>query len=66
MPDTKIIGSCRKVFAEVTGELEDAALMACRGQAARNRNDIRKLCGDLIGSLERTLGKLRRMRKHLR
>ena len=54
-----------KTFADVTGSLEDATLVAAEGQASPNLSAARQSCDRLIPLLETTLARLQRLRRQL-
>ena len=55
----------RKAFAELTGALEDATLVAAEGQASPNLSVARQSCDHVIALLETPLARLQRLRKRL-
>lgn len=57
--------AARKTFAELTGELEDASLIAAAGQTVFDVADARHTCDRLIATLEACLGRLQRLRRRL-
>lgn len=59
------VETVRKTLAEVTGALEDAALIAADGQAAHDITDARQICDRLTSALETCLGRLHRLRRRL-
>lgn len=59
------VETVRRALAELTGALEDAALIAAEGQAARDITDARQTCDRLIAALETCLGRLHRLRRRL-
>lgn len=65
MTDAKRVETARKVFAEVTGALEDATLVAADGQASSNLSVARHSCDRLIALLETTVAQLQRLRRRL-
>lgn len=65
MTETARVETARKAFAEVTGVLEDAAVMAADGQASPNLLAARQSCDRLIALLKTTLAQLQRLRRRL-
>lgn len=65
MTDAARVEKARVVFAEVTGTLEDAALVAAEGQAAPDLAAARSTCDRLIPLLEVCLSKLRHLRRRV-
>lgn len=59
------IETIRKAMAGLTGVLEDAALIAARGQAARDITHARRTCDRLIEVLQTCLARLQRLRRRL-
>jgi len=59
------VETVRKTLAELTGVLEDAAVIAAGGQAAHDITDARQTCDRLIAELETCLGRLHRLRRRL-
>ena len=59
MPDPSPLDTIRLVFAELTGELEDAHVIACEGQAARTMEDGRRCRLRLVAALKAMLDRLR-------
>jgi len=55
----------RKSFADATGSLEDATLVAAEGQASPNLSAARQSCDRLIAVLETCLARLQRLRRRL-
>jgi len=55
----------RKAFADVTGLLEDATIVAAEGQASPNLSSARQSCDRLIVLLEATIARLQRLRRLL-
>ena len=55
----------RSAFAEITGELEDATLIAAEAQATRDLATARPTCDRLITALEACLGRLQSLRRRL-
>ena len=54
-----------KTFADITGALEDAALLASEARAAPDQLAARKSCDCLIDAVETCLGRLHRLRRRL-
>ncbi|MBA4174720.1 MAG: hypothetical protein C0511_19220 [Hyphomicrobium sp.] len=65
MVEATRIETAREAFAEVTGALEDAALVAAEGQASPKLPAARQSCDRLIALLEATLARLQRLRRRL-
>jgi len=59
------VETARKTLAELTGELEDASLIAAEGQTALHLADARRTCDRLIAALEAYLGRLQHLRRRL-
>ena len=57
--------TARRSFAQVTGELEDATLIAAEGQAAPSIAVARDTCDDLSVRLKACLDRLQRLRRRL-
>lgn len=53
----------RMVFAEVTGALEDATLIAAEGQTALDLAATRRTCDRLPAQIEACIKQLHRLRK---
>ena len=62
---SNLVDVARKSFAQVTGELEDVALIAAEGQAAGEIDEARKACDQLIARLAICLNRLHRLRRQL-
>ncbi len=54
-----------RVFADLTGALEDATVLAAEAQATASRDDARRRCEDLIAAVNLCLVRLHRLRKRL-
>ena len=65
MTEATRIETARKTFAEITGALEDATLVAAEGQASPNLSAARQSCDRLIALLEARLARLQRLRGQL-
>jgi hypothetical protein len=65
MNEGERIEKARKAFAEVTGALEDATLVAADGQATSNLATGRQICDHLIALLESCLEQLKHLRRRL-
>ena len=65
MTEATLPKMARMAFAEVTGLLEDAALVAAEGQATPNLSAACQSCDHLITLLETTLARLQRLRRRL-
>lgn len=59
------VESARKAFAQVTGDLENAALVAADAQAAASVSAAREACDQLIARLGTGLSQLQRLRRRL-
>ena len=57
--------AARKTFADITGALEDAALLASEAQAAPNLVAARHSCDRLIAAVETCRGRLHDLRRRL-
>ena len=60
------VETARRSFAQVTGELEDATLIAAEGQADPSIAAVRETCDDLSVRLKACLVRLERLRRRLR
>lgn len=65
MANSARVETARVIFAEVTGALEDAALVAAEGQAAADFTGVRHACDRLIPLLEDCLNRLRKLRRQV-
>ena len=65
MTEATRVDMARKAFAEVTGALEDATVVAAEGQASPNLSAARQSCDRLIAVLETCLARLQRLRRRL-
>ena len=65
MTEATRLKKARKTFAEVTGALEDAAVVAAGGQASPNLSAARQSCDRLINALEASLARLQQLRRQL-
>lgn len=65
MTNSARVETARVVFAEVTGDLEDAALVAAEGQAAADFTAVLQACDRLIPLLEVCLNRLRKLRRRV-
>ena len=65
MTDSSHVEKARLVFAEVTGTLEDSALIAAEGQAAADFAGARHSCDRLLARLKSCLEQLQRLRRRL-
>lgn len=61
MSEVARIEKARKAFAEVTGDFEDATLVAAGGQATPNLAAAQQSCDHLIALLEACLEQLQRL-----
>jgi len=59
------LDAARRIFANLTGALEDAAALAAEAQGAANSDDARRRCEDLIAAVNLCLDRLHRLRKRL-
>ena len=66
MADPRVPDSVRKTFAELTGELEDLALIAAEAQAVHTVDEARHRCEVLMAALDPMLLRLRRLKETLR
>ena len=57
--------AARKTFADITGLLEDAALLASEAQAAPNLVAARQSCDRLIVAVETCRGRLQRLQRRI-
>ena len=65
MTEATLIKMARKTFADATGSLEDATLVAAEGQASPNLSAARQSCDRLINALEACLARLQQLRRRL-
>lgn len=65
MTEAVRVDAARQAFAEVTGALEDATLVAAEGQATPNLSAAHHSCDRLIALLETTLARLQHLRRRL-
>ncbi|MEQ1611526.1 MAG: hypothetical protein ABL904_02140 [Hyphomicrobiaceae bacterium] len=65
MANRPTLEAVRKTFADITGALEDAALLASEAQAAPDQVAARKSCDRLIAAGETCLGRLHHLRRRL-
>lgn len=54
-----------KTFADVTGSLEDATVVAAEGRASPSISAARQSCDRLIALLESTLARVQRLRRRI-
>ena len=59
------VETARVVFAEITGVLEDATLVAAEGQAAPDLAAARQICNRLMAHLGICTEQLHRLRRRL-
>ena len=59
------LDAARKTFADITGLLEDAALLASEAQAAPGLVAARQSCDRLIVAVKACRGRLHRLRRRL-
>lgn len=65
MIDPARLDAARKAVADLTAELEDAALIASEAQSVRDFTQARKACSRLIGHLFRTRRNVDRLRRQI-
>ena len=65
MAEAARVETARKAFAEITGALEDATLVAAEGQATPDLAAARQSCDRLIALLDVCLGRLQRLRRRI-
>ena len=65
MTEAARVETARKAFANVTGSLEDATIVAAEGQASPDLSAARQSCDRLIALLETTLARLQRLRRRI-
>lgn len=65
MVEATRVETARDAFAEVTGALEDAAVISADGQASPNLSAARQSCDRPIVLLEAILARLQRLRRRL-
>lgn len=65
MTEPTRVKAARRTFANVTGALEDATLVAAEGQASPNLSAASQSCDRVIALLETTLTQLQRLRRRL-
>lgn len=65
MANRPALEAARKTFADITGALEDAALLASKAQAASSLVATRQSCDRLIVAVETCRGRLQRLRRRL-
>ncbi|PPD25686.1 MAG: hypothetical protein CTY20_15490 [Hyphomicrobium sp.] len=65
MTEATLLKMAGRAFADVTGSLEDATLVAAEGQATPNLSSARQSCDRLIALLETTLARLQQLRRRL-
>lgn len=66
MVEQTVQNAIKKAFAALTGQLEDAALIACDGQSAQSVDEARRCHDDLISALERMLVRLHALKGSIR
>ncbi len=59
------LNSARKAFADITGALEDVALLASEGQSVPEPVEARRQCERLIVIVEACLDRLNHLRRRL-
>ena len=65
MPKRPALEAARRTFADITGLLEDAALLVCEAQAAPNLVAARHSSDRLIVAVETCRGRLQRLQRRL-
>ena len=65
MTEAARVETAREAFADITGSLEYATLIAADGQASPNLSVARQSCDRLIAPLETNLARLRQLRRRL-
>jgi hypothetical protein len=65
MTEATRVDRARKAFAEVTGALEDATLVATDGQVSPNLSAAQQSCDRLIALLEAIVARLQRLRRRI-
>ena len=65
MAETGRVELARMGLAEVTGELEDATIIAAEGQVTPDLAEARRSCERLIAVLEACPGRLQHLRRQL-
>lgn len=59
------LDAVRRTFADLTGVLEDATLLAARAQATASRDDAQRQCERLIAAVNLCLVRLHRLQRRL-
>ena len=59
------VETARVIFAEITGLLEDATLVAAEGQAASDLATARQTCDRLLGQIDACIEQLHLLRRSL-
>lgn len=65
MAEPPVPDATRRAFSDVTGAVEDAALIACRGRSARSRVVADQCSDEPIVAIERVLARLWRLRGNI-
>ena len=65
MTEATRVEAARRAFAEVTGALENATIVAAEGQASPSLSAARKSCDRLIALQETCLTRLQQLRRRL-
>jgi hypothetical protein len=66
MAERTVPDRLKKAFADLSGQLEDAALIAYQGQSAQSLDEARRCRNDLMAALERMRVRLHRLEGRLR
>ena len=59
------LDAVRRIFADLTGALEDATVLAAEAQATASRDDAYRQCEDLIAAVSLCLVRLHRLKRRL-
>jgi len=59
------LDAVRRMFADLTGALEDAAVLAAEAQASASRDDAHQQCESLIAAVNLCLVHLHRLKRLL-
>lgn len=62
MAEPIVPDAVREAFADLTGALEDAALIASRGQSIQTPDGARQCADELEANIEQMLARLRQLR----
>jgi hypothetical protein len=66
MAERTVPDTLKEAFADLSGQLEDAALIAYRGQSAQSLDEARRCRNDLMAALERMRVQLQRLEGRMR